>query len=86
MLFASFQRLVGLDAPTGAAAVLGVLLLYPQEARAGPPFRTDDPVPVEPGHWEVFTFSAATNAAGDTPGIFPALTSITARRRTFSST
>jgi hypothetical protein len=37
MLFAGFQRLVRLDAPTGAAAVLGVLLLYPQEARAGPP-------------------------------------------------
>jgi hypothetical protein len=81
MLFAGFQRLVRLDAPTGAAAVLGVLLLYPQEARAGPPFGTDDPVPVEPGHREVFTFSAATHAAGDTPVFFPALSPITARRR-----
>ena len=69
MLSAGFQRLVSWDAPTGAAAVLGVLLLCPQEARAGPPFRTDDPVPVELGHWEIYTFSAATHAAGDTAGI-----------------
>jgi hypothetical protein len=69
MLFAGFQRLVRSGAPAGAAAVLGVVLLYPQEARAGPPFRTDDPVPVEPGHWEIYTFSVATHAAGDTAGI-----------------
>jgi hypothetical protein len=29
-------------------------------AWAGPPFVTDDPVPVERGHWEIYGFSAAT--------------------------
>jgi hypothetical protein len=53
---------------TVLVAVLG-LLLWATVLHAGPPFRTDDPVPVEPGHWEIFTFSTATHAAGDTAGI-----------------
>jgi|SRR5579863_2367788 len=69
MLTAGLHRLVRRAAPAGFAAIFGVLLLYPQAAHAGPPFRTDDPVPVEPGHWEIFTFSTATHAAGDTAGI-----------------
>jgi len=68
MLVARFQRLVGTGAPTAAAA-LGALLLCPDRARAGPPFRTDDPVPVELGHWEIFAFSTATRAAGDVAGV-----------------
>lgn len=42
-------------------------------AAAGPPFRTDDPIPVEPGHWEVFGFSTATRIRGDTSGILPGI-------------
>jgi hypothetical protein len=38
-------------------------------ATAGPPFRTDDPEPVEVGHWEIYEFSAATHVTGDTAGI-----------------
>ncbi len=40
-------------------------------ARAGPPFRTDDPEPVEYQHWEVYGFSTATSVAGDTSGTLP---------------
>lgn len=38
-------------------------------AVAGPPFRTDDPEPVEQGHWEIYEFSTATHVAGDTAGV-----------------
>ncbi len=31
-------------------------------AYGGPPFRTDDPEPVEYQHWEVYQFSAATHS------------------------
>ena len=37
-------------------------------ARAGPPFITDDPEPVDLGHWEVYGFSAATQVTGDMAG------------------
>ena len=47
-------------------------LVVAQPAIAGPPFRTDDPVPVDLGHWEVYGFSTATNAGGDTSGFLPA--------------
>lgn len=48
--------------------VLFLALLAPAVATAGPPFRTDDPEPVEQGHWEVYEFSTATRARGDTAG------------------
>jgi subtilisin family serine protease len=35
---------------------------------AGPPFRTDDPEPVDLGHWEVYGFTAGTHVRGDTAG------------------
>lgn len=54
--------------PIRAAVVLGTLLC-PHPSQAGPPYRTDDPVPVELNHWEIFAFSAATHAAGDTAGV-----------------
>jgi hypothetical protein len=42
--------------------------------RAGrPPFRTDDPEPVDYQHWEVYGFSTGTRATGDTSGILPGL-------------
>lgn len=42
-------------------------------AQAAPPFRTDDPEPVELGHWEVYGFSQATHVHGDTAGTLPGL-------------
>ena len=40
-------------------------------AQAGPPYRTDDPEPVDYQHWEIYGFSAATGVKGDTSGILP---------------
>lgn len=42
-------------------------------AAAGPPFRTDDPVPVEPQHWEIYAFSTGTHAAGETSALLPGI-------------
>jgi hypothetical protein len=56
------------------APALGIaLILVARSAQAGPPFRTDDPEPVELGHWEVYAFSAATHVSGDTAGILPGI-------------
>jgi hypothetical protein len=51
-----------------AAAFLGATARI---ATAGPPFRTDDPVPVDYQHWEVYAFSTGTTVDGDTSGILP---------------
>ncbi len=40
---------------------------------AGPPFVTDDPEPVDLGHWEIYAFSAGANGRGDTTGLGPSL-------------
>lgn len=40
-------------------------------ACAGPPFQTDDPVPVEFGHYEFYSFSTGTHVKGDTSGALP---------------
>jgi len=40
---------------------------------AGPPFRTDDPVPVEYRHGEIYLFSTGTHDADGTTGVGPAL-------------
>jgi len=40
-------------------------------ARAGPPFRTDDPEPVEYQHWEIYGFAAATQVQGERSGVLP---------------
>jgi len=45
--------------------------LTPSSVMAGPPFRTDDPEPVEYRHWEFYVFSAATHVRGDTSGTLP---------------
>ncbi len=54
----------------GLAAAFWMLSIA--NALAGPPFRTDDPEPVDYGHWEVYGFSTATHVHGDTSGNFPA--------------
>ncbi|HXS42321.1 MAG TPA: hypothetical protein VN766_19160 [Stellaceae bacterium] len=55
------------------AIVIVSLALSAASAYAGPPFRTDDPEPVELGHWEVYGFSSATHVEGETNGIFPGI-------------
>ncbi len=49
----------------GAALVMSLA----GAARAGPPFITDDPEPVDLGHWEVYGFSAGTRVEGNTSGV-----------------
>lgn len=46
-------------------------VLMSENAHAGPPFRTDDPVPVELGHYEFYSFSTGTHVKGDTSGELP---------------
>ncbi len=56
-----------------AAAILAGLAaaLLSASADAGPPFRTDDPEPVDYQHWEFYVFSQGTHSRGDTGGVLP---------------
>ncbi len=56
------------------AASSGLLMLAftMSVANAGPPFRTDDPEPVDFQHWEFYTFSSGTHVSDDTSGVLPA--------------
>ncbi len=47
-------------------------MLMPGIAKAGPPFLTDDPEPVDYQHYEFYTFSEGTHVGGDTSGVGPA--------------
>ena len=51
----------------GAALVIGAIT----PAWAGPPFITDDPVPVDLDHWEVYLYSAGAYRQSDTSGLGP---------------
>ena len=53
--------------------LLVVTLFMPASSWAGPPFRTDDPEPVEYHHWEIYTFSQATYTKDDTAGVLAGL-------------
>jgi hypothetical protein len=64
-------RIVGLAA-AGMCALLGVSTPS-RSALAGPPFRTDDPEPVEFQHFEINLFSQATKTVGGWGGFLPAL-------------
>jgi hypothetical protein len=55
-----------------AALAIGLAAIVPGSASAGPPFRTDDPEPVEYQHYEFYTFTAGTHISGDTSGVGPA--------------
>jgi hypothetical protein len=57
------------------ATVLGTLLLgvLGVPVFAGPPFRTDDPEPVELGHLEFYLFSQGQHVPGDRSGLGPAV-------------
>lgn len=55
---------------SGRTAVAGLiaLTLSFSSSQAGPPFITDDPEPVDLGHWEIYAFSASTQVRGDIGG------------------
>lgn len=42
-------------------------------ALAGPPFKTDDPAPVDLGHLEFYVFAAGQRVTGDSSGVGPAI-------------
>ena len=56
-----------------AAASCLLLLLSRGVSLAGPPFRTDDPEPVDYGHWELDFLSTGASLSGDAYGFAPAL-------------
>jgi hypothetical protein len=47
-----------------ASIIVYCVALAPFSAIAGPPFRTDDPEPVEYGHYEFYTFFSGTHVTG----------------------
>lgn len=53
---------------TSAIVLTAITVVVSSPAQAGPPFITDDPVPVDYRHWEIYGFSAATHVRGDTGG------------------
>lgn len=57
--FGSSQRRV-------VAGVAGTLFVA--AALAGPPFKTDDPVPTDDGHWEIYTYATGDRAGDTTSG------------------
>lgn len=56
-----------------STAGLACSVLFASEANAGPPFRTDDPVPVAYGHFELYTAAIGTHVKGDTSGGLPSV-------------
>jgi hypothetical protein len=55
-------------------ALLLMLWLIPAAGSfAGPPFRTDDPIPVDYHHGEIYFFSSGTHDSGGTSGVGPAM-------------
>src|SRR5262245_34805974 len=54
-----------------ALLVLCAFAVAADAARAGAPFVTDDPEPVEQGHWEVFFASQPAHAPGGWSGTAP---------------
>jgi hypothetical protein len=56
------------------AFLLSALWLIPTVSTlAGPPFRTDDPIPVDYHHGEVYLFSTGTRDSDGTGGVGPAV-------------
>jgi hypothetical protein len=50
-----------------------VITLFALPAAAGPPFRTDDPEPVDFGHFEIYLFSLGTRHRNGSDGTLPGL-------------
>jgi hypothetical protein len=53
------------------AAIVVLIGLAPGTASAGPPYRTDDPEPVELGHYQLYTLSTGTAVSNDKSGLLP---------------
>jgi hypothetical protein len=68
MIGVGLFRRWAIAAPWAAAAFFACA-----SAHAGPPFITDDPEPVELGHWEVYGFSAGAVGPRDVSGVGPAI-------------
>jgi hypothetical protein len=47
--------------------------ILPRPCFAGPPYITDDPIPVESGHWEINSYSASVFAKGAAYALSPAV-------------
>lgn len=62
----------GTKCAASVGLAIGLVMLAPAIADAGPPFLTDDPEPVEYQHYEFYTFSMGTHVSGDTSGVGPA--------------
>jgi hypothetical protein len=58
--------------PWWRALAVAMVLAIPRPAPAGPPFETDDPEPVELGHWEIYGYTLGTFAHGEKAGLLPA--------------
>jgi len=57
-------------ARTAACAfLLACTIAIPRVASAGPPFLTDDPVPVDPGHAEAYLFATSNAQSGSTSNV-----------------
>jgi hypothetical protein len=54
-------------------ALVTSLMLVAAPAGAGPPFRTDDPEPVEFGHFETYLFSMGPRTRNESSGVLPGL-------------
>ena len=67
-MHATVSRPPRLRRPPAVALVLAAALGAAAPARAGPPFVTDDPVPTDPGRWEVYNFVAGVRSDGTTGG------------------
>jgi hypothetical protein len=59
------------DRQINATIAMILSLLLATAAVAGPPFLTDDPVPVDLHHWEFYTATQTAIARGDTSGTAP---------------
>jgi hypothetical protein len=69
-----FCQAVAQTVEGAAASILSLFLLVflsPTISLAGPPFLTDDPVPVDPGHWEINNYVAGSLAKGVSGGVAP---------------
>ena len=55
------------------AVLTAAAMLFAAPTGAGPPFRTDDPEPVDFGHFEIYLFSLGTWTTGASNGILPGL-------------
>jgi hypothetical protein len=53
--------------------IVVLCVIAPAIVFAGPPFRTDDPEPVEYRHSEVYLFSTGTRDSGGISGVGPAI-------------